>query len=286
MGAMIGSIRNTGQRRQLVIAAFALAFPLLLAGLNAAAAKSADLWVIWAAHDETATDKIEHGAWDQFLGKYVYPDQSGVNRVAYDKVTEQDRAILKAYIAQLAGLRITAYSRAQQEAYWVNLYNALTLDVVLDHYPVESIRDIDISGLFANGPWGKDLVEIEGHGVSLDDIEHRILRPIWQDPRTHYVVNCASIGCPNLLPVAVTADTLDEIKTEAARAYINHPRGVTITGKTATISKIYDWFSEDFGGSESGVRAHLMLYADSALAKAISQVEDFDYAYDWSLNGE
>lgn len=283
---MVGLIWNTGQIRWRVMAAFALAFPLLLSSLNAAAAKSAELWDIWAAHDETAAARIEHGAWDQFLGKYAYPDQSGVNRVAYDKVTEQDRAILKAYIARLAGLRITTYSRAEQEAYWVNLYNALTLDVVLDHYPVKSIRDIDISGLFSNGPWGKDLVEIEGYGVSLDDIEHRILRPIWQDPRTHYVVNCASIGCPNLLPVAVTADTLDEIKTEAARAYINHPRGVTITGKTATISKIYDWFSGDFGGSESGVRTHLMLYADPALAKAIAQVEDFDYAYDWSLNGE
>ncbi|RVU37828.1 DUF547 domain-containing protein [Hwanghaeella grinnelliae] len=286
MGAVVGSIWNTGRTRRQTIAALALALPLLLPGLNPAAAKSADLWDIWLAHDEAATARIEHGAWDQFLGKYVYPDQSGVNRVAYDKVTEQDRAILKAYIARLAGLRITAYPRAEQEAYWVNLYNALTLDVVLDHYPVKSIRDIDISGLFSNGPWGKDLVEIEDHGVSLDDIEHRILRPIWQDPRTHYVVNCASIGCPNLLPVAVTADTLDEIKTEAARAYVNHPRGVTITGKTATISKIYDWFSEDFGGSESGIRTHLMLYADPALAKAIAQVEDFDYAYDWSLNGK
>jgi len=274
-----------GRTRRQTIAAFALALPILLFGPNPASAKSADLWDIWAEHDEASTARIEHGAWDQFLGKYVYPDQSGVNRVAYDKVTEQDRAILKAYIARLAGLRITAYPRAEQEAYWVNLYNALTLDVVLDHYPVKSIRDIDISGLFSNGPWGKDLVEIEGHGVSLDDIEHRILRPIWQDPRTHYVVNCASIGCPNLLPVAVTAGTLDEIKTEAARAYINHPRGVTITGKTATISKIYDWFAEDFGGSESGIRTHLMLYADPALAKAITQVEDFDYAYDWSLNG-
>lgn len=92
-----------------------------------------------------------------------------------------------------------------------------------------------------------------------------------------------SIGNPNLLPVAVTPGTLDETKTEAARAYVNHPRGVTLKGETATISKIYDGFSENFGGSEGGIRAHLMLYADPALAKAIKQVEDFDYASDWGL---
>ncbi|WP_425403229.1 DUF547 domain-containing protein [Hwanghaeella sp.] len=283
---MAGSIENTACGGKHLIAVLCLALLLPLIGATTATAKSAKLWDIWAKHDETSTATIEHGAWDQFLGKYVYPDQTGVNRIPYGQVSDQDHAILKAYIARLSGLTITTYNRAEQEAYWVNLYNALTVDVILDHYPVKSIRDIDISGLFSDGPWGKDLVEIEGHGVSLDDIEHRILRPIWQDPRTHYVVNCASIGCPNLLPVAVTAGTLDEIKTEAARAYVNHPRGVTIEGETATVSKIYDWFSEDFGGSENTIRAHLMLYADPALAKAIEQVEDFDYAYDWALNGD
>ena len=262
-----------------------LAASLITLPLGPAFAKSASLWDIWAKHDEASTETIDHAAWTRFLGKYVLPDSTGVNRVPYGDVTAQDRTLLKSYIARLTGLTITSYNRAEQEAYWVNLYNALTVDVVLDHYPVKSIRDIDISGLFSDGPWGEDLVEIEGHGVSLDDIEHRILRPIWQDPRTHYVVNCASIGCPNLLPVAVTADTLDEIKTEAARAYINHPRGVTIKGDTATISKIYDWFSEDFGNSEATIRTHLMLYADPALEHAIEQVEDFDYAYNWGLNG-
>jgi len=285
MGAVIGSFVRTGLGLRRIVAVLSFALPLLVSGLPAAA-KGAALWDVWAAHDEASTAAIDHGAWTRFLGKYVLPDQTGVNRLPYGDVTAQDHALLKAYIARLAGLAVITYSRAEQEAYWINLYNALTVDVVLDHYPVKSIRDIDISGLFADGPWGKDLVQIEGHGISLDDIEHRILRPTWKDPRIHYVVNCASIGCPNLLPVAVTADTLDEIKTEAARAYVNHPRGVTITGKTATISKIYDWFSEDFGGSEGGIRAHLMLYADPALARAIEQVEDFEYHYDWGLNNK
>ena len=101
-------------------------------------------------------------------------------------------------------------SRDEQLAYWINLYNALTVKVILDHYPVKSILDIDISpGWFSIGPWGKKLVAVEGVEISLDDIEHRILRPIWRDPRIHYALNCAAVGCPNLLREAFTGATAE-----------------------------------------------------------------------------
>ncbi len=101
----------------------------------------------------------------------------------------------------LAATSADRLRRAEQFPFWINLYNALTVKVVLDHYPVEIIRDIDISpGLFADGPWGKKLVTVEGEALSLDDIEHRILRPIWKDPRLHYVLNCAALGVPIFSP--------------------------------------------------------------------------------------
>ena len=137
----------------------------------------------------------------RFLAQHLRTGEDGIARIGYGAVSDEDRKSLDAYIAALAGHPGSrrALNRAEQQAYWINLYNALTVQVILDHYPVESIRDIDISpGLFADGPWGKKLVTIEGEAVSLDDIEHRILRPIWKDPRIHYAVNCASIGCPNL----------------------------------------------------------------------------------------
>ena len=87
--------------------------------------------------------------------------------------------------------------------------------------------------------------------MSLDDIEHRILRPIWRDPRIHYAVNCASIGCPDLFPEAITAANADAYLTRGARDYINDPRGAVVTGGRLTVSSIYKWFREDFGGTRS-----------------------------------
>ena len=142
---------------------------------------------------------VDHSTWDQFLQSYLVKRNGEVNRVQYGQVSPTDHAKLSDYIHQLEQTSVRRLHRSEQKAYWINLYNALTVKVILDHYPVKSIRDIDISpGLFSNGPWGKKLVSIENQKVSLDDIEHRILRPIWKDSRVHYVVNCASICCLNL----------------------------------------------------------------------------------------
>ena len=141
----------------------------------------------------------------------------GVNRVAYGYVNKEDRQALDAYIRYMAAISVETLSRDDQLAYWINLYNTLTVKVVLTHYPVDTIRDIDISpGLFSDGPWDKKLIHIDGEAISLNDIEHRILRPIWRDPRLHYALNCASIGCPNLLRSAFTGATVNQVLEEAA----------------------------------------------------------------------
>jgi hypothetical protein len=157
---------------------------------------------------------------------------------------------------------------------------------VLDHDPVDSIRDIDISpGWFADGPWGKKLITVDGSDLSLDDIEHRILRPIWRDPRVHYAVNCAALGCPNLRPRPFTADRLDRMLTEGARAYVNHPRGARMTDDGLVVSSIYVWFQADFGGDDAGVIAHLKRYAKPGLAADLGAARGIDdHRYDWALN--
>ena len=160
-----------------------------------------------------------------------------MNLVRYAAVSGSDRKALDAYLKRLGGTSVSKLKRSEQRAYWINLYNALTVQVILAHYPVESIRDIDISpGFFSDGPWGKKLMQVEGEEVSIDDIEHRILRPIWKDPRIHYAVNCASIGCPNLQPVAFTSANADTLLTEGAKAYVNHPRGVRFDGGSLVVS--------------------------------------------------
>lgn len=250
----------------------------------AGAAPRADLWEKWAAHDETDSRSIDHAQWDRFLKKYVKSHSSGVNRVAYAQVSTSDRADLEAYINNLAATPISGHNRDEQLAYWINLYNALTVKLILDHYPVQSIRDIK-PGLFSFGPWKMKLVTIEEEQLTLDNIEHRILRPIWKDPRIHYAVNCASIGCPNLQPTAFTAATTPAMLDRAAEEFINHPRGFTVNGDRLVVSSIYKWFEEDFGDGDDGVIQHLRQYASTSRAGSLAKVKKIsDDRYDWSLN--
>ncbi|MGI9508122.1 MAG: DUF547 domain-containing protein [Geminicoccaceae bacterium] len=250
------------------------------------AAPKAKLWERWTAHDPGANATIDHAVWGDLLRRYLVTDSDGINRFAYGKVTSDDASTLDGYIDDLSGLAISDYSRPEQMAYWINLYNALTAKVILDHYPVESIRDIDNSpGLFSDGPWGRKLVVIEGEKVALDDIEHQILRPIFKDPRIHYAVNCASIGCPNLQPMPFEAEKLDRQLDDAAIEFVNHRRAVEIASGGLKVSSIYDWFQEDFRGDDQGVIAHLKAYAAPDLAmklEGMSRIDD--HGYDWRLN--
>jgi hypothetical protein len=248
-------------------------------------APKAEPWPRWQAHDETRSSTIAHDDWNAFLGAYVRKVGDGSTSVAYGEVSAADRERLGGYIERMASVPISSYRRAEQFAYWVNLYNALTVAVVLDHYPVDSIRDIDISpGLFADGPWRKSLVAVEGQELTLDDIEHRILRPIWRDPRIHYAVNCASVGCPDLQPLAFTAENTERLLDAGARAYVNHPRGIRVGDDGLTLSSIYNWFASDFE-RDGGVLAHVRRHATPELASALAGVDAVsNYAYDWRLN--
>ncbi len=254
--------------------------------LPAAAAPRAELWPRWTAHVPGSTLRVDHAAWNTLLAARVRRGPGGVNRFDYAGTTAPERRDLEAYLERLAATAVSRLDRDEQRAFWINLYNALTVKVVLDHYPVESIRDIDISpGFFADGPWGRKLVRVEGEGLSLDDIEHRILRPIWRDPRIHYAVNCASLGCPDLQPEAFTTANTEALLERGARDYVNHPRGARIDGGRLVVSSIYHWFEEDFGGSDAGVIAHLRRYAAPALVRRLEGVERIaDHRYDWSLN--
>ena len=265
-----------------------MALPLAgISSLDALFAPKAELWERWSVHDPRSEATIDHSAWDRLLARYVTTDADGLNRFDYKGITDDDRAALKGYVSRLALVRIGAYARPEQLAYWINLYNALTVDVVLDHYPVASIRDIDISpGYFSDGPWGKTLVAVEGEALTLNDIEHRILRPIWRDARIHYAVNCASVGCPNIAKKAYAAASMEQMLEAAARAYVNNPRGVRVGREGLVVSSIYAWFQGDFGGDDASVIRHFRRYAEAPLKKALEGRTSIDgHAYDWSLNG-
>jgi hypothetical protein len=239
----------------------------------------------WKEHAPGSTERVDHDAWDRFLETYVSTDAAGVSRVAYGGVSAADRAALGAYPERLAAVPVERLDRPEQLAFWVNLYNARTVVLVLEHYPVISIRDIRF-GLFDIGPWSEPLLEVRGRKLSLNDIEHGILRPIWQDPRIHYLLNCAALGCPNLGASAYRGAKIEQRMEAAAHAYINDPRAVHFDRDDRLIaSKIYAWFEEDFGGSPAAVLAHFRCYADPELtARLVDRERIDDYAYDWSLN--
>ncbi len=261
-------------------------FPLLTLFLfnQAFAAPSAELWERWSQYNSTSKQTIDHSSWDALLKRYVVAHESGINRFRYGQFGQEDGQDLMKYLHALSSTNISEFNLDEQRAYWINLYNALTVAVVLNEYPLRSIQDVS-SGIFTVGPWKKKLIRVENEELSLDDIEHRILRPIWQDPRLHYAVNCASIGCPNLQDEAFTAVNTERLLDKGAREYINHPRAVKInsSGKLL-VSSIYIWFNDDFGG-DTGVIEHLKQFAKPTLANALEQnpAIDDDH-YSWMLN--
>jgi hypothetical protein len=229
---------------------------------------------------------------DGLLKRYVIIGADGVNRVNYGAWARNrgDRALLDQAVADLVKQRPTAMSDHAGIAFWANLYNAITVRVILDRYPVKSIREIKSEGLFDpkayTGPWRTKRVTVEGKSYSLDDIEHETMRPLYKDPRIHYALNCASIGCPNLVPTAWCESSLGADLDAAARAFINHPRGVKIeAGNQLRVSSIFEWFKVDFGGNDQGVLQHFRKYADAPLARAIDGgARIVGHDYDWTLN--
>ncbi|GAB5388168.1 MAG: DUF547 domain-containing protein [Alphaproteobacteria bacterium] len=279
---------DLNRRRFLTGLAVISASPVLLSARPASAAPKPDLWPVWQAHDATSTTTVDHAVWTGFLSRFLKVGKDGINRLDYKGAASgPGKAQLSGYVKALQAVKVSSMNRDEQFAYWVNLYNARTVHLVLEDWPVTSIKQVR-GGLFNTGPWGDKTATVEGRKLSLDDIEHRILRPIWKDPRIQYAVNCASIGCPNLATTAYTAANHGELMEQGARAYINHPRGVThLGGGRFRYSSIYKWFDEDFGGNDAGILAHFKKYAGPELQSAFdanSLLRLTEDRYDWSLN--
>ena len=239
----------------------------------------------WEKSENDNKVQIPHDAWQSILDKYLIESHSsGINRFAYGQVSEKDLLLLTSYLEQLTSLDPRLYSDREQLAYWINLYNALTIKLVIEHRPKKSIKEIG-EGLPGLGPWDDQIVNIQGRALTLNQIEHGILRPRWKESRIHFLINCASLGCPSLQRNAVTANNIENLFEQAARDFINHPRAVQLSGNTLILSKIFDWFREDFAEDEQGVIRYLANYAESDLQQALLTFQgEINYQYDWKLN--
>ena len=240
---------------------------------------------LWEASHEANRNVIDHTVWQALLDRYLDAQHpSAVWRFRYDDFSDEDRTRLTDYLRYLQNLDPREYSRSVQMAYWINLYNAQTVALILEHPEVDSIRNIK-GGLFSVGPWGLKLIEVADRDLSLDDVEHRILRPIFRDPRIHFAVNCASVGCPNLSAKAYTARNLEQLLDAGARAYISHPRGAHFEDEVLVLSSIFDWFAEDFGSTREERLTYLAAFAGPDLAPRLKHHRGpIRYDYNWALN--
>ncbi|MCH9690910.1 MAG: DUF547 domain-containing protein [Gammaproteobacteria bacterium] len=250
----------------------------------AMAAPKSRYWALWDKYNAQSELSINHQIWQGILDQYLIDTADGQSRLfLYGKVTVQDKQQLEKYIASLVALDPREYQKAEQKAYWLNLYNALTVDLILKNYPISSITTL--GSWYSSGPWDEEITRIAGEPVTLNDIEHRILRPLWQDNRVHYGLNCASLGCPDLSHQAFTVENTNEQLDELAERFINQKKGLEIQEDTLWLSKIYSWYASDFGPGQKGLMQHLMRYVNPQKHQALSQFSgSFKYQYNWDLN--
>ncbi len=222
---------------------------------------------------------IDHHEWTILLQKYV-DDDGLVNYQGFLK----DSIDLNSYLDKISTNPPdeSAWSAEDQIAYWINAYNAFTVKLILDHYPLKSIKDIGsaIQIPFVNTPWDVKFIEINKEKLDLNNIEHSILRKKFHEPRIHFAINCASLSCPKLRREAYIAEKLNAQLNEQAIQFINDPKRNDITIDHVKISKIFSWFKGDFTKSGS-LKDFLNQYSDIKI-NGDAKISFMDY--DWSLN--
>jgi hypothetical protein len=232
-----------------------------------------------------AASSFDHAAFDSLLRRHVVDGSVSYRKW---KAALADRAALSAYVSRLATADTTGWSRAEQMAFWINAYNAITLDRVLSAYPVSSITKIKptLGVLPGNGVW-KEKHRVAGAPMSLDDIEHVVLRRHFADPRIHFAISCASKSCPPLAARAWSGGTLDADLDAATRRFVRSGRYNTIAaGKPWALSKIFEWYADDFVAAAGSVPAWVVRYLPPETARGVdpARVRWSARDYDWSLN--
>jgi hypothetical protein len=214
------------------------------------------------------TQSADHAKWDVLLQKNV-----SKNGIVDYKGFQKDSKQLQSYLDLLSSKVPTkSWSKNAILAYWINTYNAFTVKLILDNYPVKSIKDI-------KNPWGQKFFSLGDKKHSLEEVEHEILRKM-NEPRIHFAINCASFSCPNLLNEAYTEVNLEKQLTTVAKSFINDKTKNTITANKIEISKIFDWFSGDFK-KKGTVIDFLNQYS---IIKIKSKAKISYKEYNWTLN--
>ena len=230
------------------------------------------------AQNSESADNL-HQSFDELLQNYVHG-----NRFDYEGIfnNKKDLQQLFDYVDLLEKQNPASWEKNDALAFWINLYNAATLELVLQNYPLKSIKDI--GGLFSS-PWKREVVTVAGRKLTLDAIENDVIRKEFGDARIHFAVNCASIGCPPLAIFAYSGKLLDAQLNENTQRALNDPNWVEITEDKILVTKIFDWYKGDFETDAGSVRKFIAKFRPADQQKIFDdsrKIETMDY--NWNLN--
>lgn len=217
---------------------------------------------------EPCFSQVDYSSYEKVLKNNV--TDSGI--VDYESIIRNDLDVLNRFLDQISRTDPQRLSTDEQLAFWINAYNAFTIKLIIDHWPLRSIMEI-----YDGEPWDKKWIGIDDKTYSLDDIEHDIIRDQFGDPRIHFAVNCAAKSCPPLLNKPYTGATLDKQLEDQTRKFINDSRSNQISQNQLILSKIFEWYAEDF----ADLKGFLNKYSESDINPDASVRYN---TYDWTIN--
>lgn len=255
------------------------------------------LIAIWLLSAITLANPVDHSAWDELLKENVKSGNGGQSTTVDYQGMQNEQKKLDAYLASLAAITPKTFDgmkQSDQLALLINAYNAWTVKLILTEWPdLDSIKDL---GSLFSSPWKKEFVKLLGKTRSLDDIEHKLIRGSdrYNDPRIHFAVNCASIGCPALRAEAYVGARLDQQLNKQTRLFLlDHSRN-RVSGDELELSSIFKWYGEDFEKGWKGyhrLEDFLLAYgtelglSDSLIKELKNGDAEINYLdYDWHLN--
>lgn len=236
----------------------------------------------WARHTPGSQVRVDHAPWSSFLqGTTV--EERGVTRVAFSALAGDPRELLDIYIDWLTTLKPSEWDRSEQLAYWLNLHNALTVRAIADaggRGTVDRVRQFPTA---ASGPFAERNLMIEGQSLSIDAIVHEVLRPNFADAPFHYGLFTGARGAPKLRRMAYEGASVGAALDEQGRAFVNS-HGVRVSRRALELSSLYEWYAEDFGGTDDAILAHVSGYADARLKAGLQDRTMIDgYRYDLAV---
>ncbi len=251
---------------------------------SAAAATEMKLIRFWDDSEPSSIIDVDHAPLQEILQKYIVADHpSGISRFNYALVSESDTAKLQQYLEYLQLLEPRQLNEAEAKAYWVNLYNAATLNMVIEAYASGRVNKVKARGLSARR-WRRDIVTIAQQDMSLDDILHGVIRPLYKDPRMHYAVFFCTLGGPDMPVEVMNGENNETLLNQFEVAYLNQGRAVRLENGELVLSEMFKTYDTDFASDQYGLVSYLKQHVAPPLADVLDTVSDVRFEYDWTVN--